>query len=114
MPDTNTSTSDNGWFENFFTPATSDSDKASLWDTILNSGGQIIGAIPTYADDLITGVISKEVTQQNENITSKEPAVSAEANAMTASSMLKNDNVKYALYGVGAFTAIAVLIKLIK
>lgn len=105
---------DSSDYSDFFTAST-DKEKQSLWDSVLNAAGEVIGNIPDQIDDkLDTKNKAKETVAQNQNITSKDPAVSAGANATGLASMMEDPTTKYLIIGGGVLIGSLLIYAIVK
>ncbi|AUR82055.1 TMhelix containing protein [Vibrio phage 1.020.O._10N.222.48.A2] len=105
---------DSNMFENWFTTTTPQGQQVSLWDNILNAGGQVINSLPDVVDGIIDTKLDAErktQTEKTENIASTNPNVAGEANSKNP---MNNQNMMMGMYVVGGLLATVVLIKVLK
>jgi hypothetical protein len=105
---------DSNMFENWFKTTSPQGQQTSLWDNLLNAGGEVINSLPDVVDGIIDSKLDAEVKNQtgkNENISSTNPNVAGEANAVNP---LNNQNVMMGVYVVGGILVTAILIKALK
>ncbi|AUR89584.1 TMhelix containing protein [Vibrio phage 1.125.O._10N.286.49.F5] len=105
---------DSNLFENWFGTTSAQGQQTSLWDKLVNAGGQVIDTLPDIVDGVVDSKLNAEIknkTETTENITSTNPSVSGSANQLT---FLKDPKVMYGGLAIGGIIAAAILIKALK